>query len=140
VLRLPYPNGWFLAIADREELAVRGEALLRAAGATEVRRLTADGAGVASLGRPGRFERALNWLRHLNTDQAADLLVYEGARADGRVVIAARGLDATARRTAAATLRRADLHVVNFYGAVVTEDWGSWRGELLSNVPSCAWR
>ena len=139
-MRFPYPNGWFMAVADREMDAARGEALLRAAGATEVRRLVADGAGVASLGRRGRFERLMNWLRHLNTDQAADLLVYEGAREAGRVVLAARGLGADARRSVAAQLRVANLHFVNFYGGVVTEDWDGWRGELLPNVPAWAWR
>jgi hypothetical protein len=40
----------------------------------------------------------------------------------------------------AAQLRTADLHFVNFYGGVVTEDWDGWRGELLPNVPAWAWR
>ena len=139
-MHYPYPNGWFMAVADREVDAARGEALLRAAGATEVRRLIAGGDGVATLGKSGRFERLMNWLRHLNTDQAADLLVYEGARDAGRVVLAARGLRADARRAVAAELRRADLHFVNFYGGVVTEDWDGWRGEILPNVPKWVWR
>jgi hypothetical protein len=139
-MRFPYPNGWYMAVADSEAAAARGEALLRAAGASEVRRLVAGGDGVATLGKSGRFERLMNWLRHLNTDQAADLLVYEGAREAGRVVLAARGLSADARRAVAAELRRADLHFVNFYGGVVTEDWDGWRGEILPNVPTWVWR
>jgi hypothetical protein len=139
-MRFPYPNGWFMAVADSEADAARGEALLRDAGATEVRRLVAGGDGVATLGKSGRFERLMNWLRHLNTDQAADLLVYEGARDAGRVVLVARGLRADARRAVAAELRRADLHFVNFYGGVVTEDWDGWRGEILPNVPKWVWR
>jgi hypothetical protein len=55
-MRYPYPNGWFMAVADREVDAARGEALLRAAGATEVRRLVAGGDGVATLGKSGRFD------------------------------------------------------------------------------------
>ena len=140
VMHYPYPNGWFMAVADREVDAARGEALLRAAGASEVRRLVAGGDGVATLGKSGRFERLMNWLRHLNTDQASDLLVYEGARDAGRVVLVARGLGADARRAVAAQLRAADLHFVNFYGGVVTEDWDGWRGALLPNVPAWAWR
>jgi hypothetical protein len=31
VMKYPYPNGWFMAVADREVDAARGEALLRAA-------------------------------------------------------------------------------------------------------------
>ena len=92
------------------------------------------------MGKSGRFERLMNWLRHLNTDQAADLLVYEGARDAGRVVLVARGLRADARRAVAVELRRADLHFVNFYGGVVTEDWDGWRGEILPNVPKWVWR
>jgi hypothetical protein len=139
-MRFPYPNGWYMAVADSEADAARGEALLRDAGATEVRRLVAGGDGVATLGKSGRFERLMNWLRHLNTDQAADLLVYEGARDAGRVVLVARGLGADARRLVAAQLRTADLHFVNFYGGVVTEDWDGWRGEILPNVPKWVWR
>ena len=139
-MRFPYPNGWYMAVADSEAAAARGDTLLRAAGASEVRRLVAGGDGVATLGKSGRFERLMNWLRHLNTDQAADLLVYEGAREAGRVVLAARGLRADARRAVAAELRRADLHFVNFYGGVVTEDWDGWRGEILPNVPQWVWR
>ena len=139
-MRFPYPNGWFMAVADGDVDAARGEELLRAAGATEVRRLVAGGSGVSTLGTSGRFERLMNWLRHLNTDQASDLLVYESARDAGRVVLAARGLGADARRAVAAQLRTADLHFVNFYGGVMTEDWDGWRGALLPNVPAWAWR
>ena len=139
-MRFPYPNGWFMAVADGAGDAARGEELLRAAGATEVRRLVAGGSGVSTLGTSGRFERLMNWLRHLNTDQASDLLVYEGARDAGRVVLVARGLGADARRAVAAQLRTADLHFVNFYGGVLTEDWDGWRGALLLNVPAWAWR
>ena len=139
-MRFPYPNGWFMAVADGDADATRGEELLRAAGATEVRRLVAGGSGVSTLGTSGRFERLMNWLRHLNTDQASDLLVYEGARDAGRVVLVARGLGADARRAVAAQLRTANLHFVNFYGGVMTEDWDGWRGDLLPNVPSWAWR
>jgi hypothetical protein len=139
-MRFPYPNGWFMAVADCAADAERGEELLRAAGATEVRRLVAGGSGVSTLGTSGRFERLMNWLRHLNTDQASDLLVYEGARDAGRVVLVARGLSADARRAVAAQLRTADLHFVNFYGGVMTEDWDGWRGALLPNVPEWAWR
>jgi hypothetical protein len=56
------------------------------------------------------------------------------------VVLVARGLGADARRKVAAQLRTADLHFVNFYGGVVTEDWDGWRGALLPNVPAWAWR
>ena len=139
-MRFPYPNGWFMAVADCAADAECGEELLRAAGATEVRRLVAGGSGVSTLGTSGRFERLMNWLRHLNTDQASDLFVYEGARDAGRVVLVARGLGADARRAVAAQLRTADLHFVNFYGGVVTEDWDGWRGALLPNVPAWAWR
>jgi hypothetical protein len=65
VMHYPYPNGWFMAGADRVVDAARGEVLLRAAGASEVRRLVAGGDGVATLGKTGRFERLMNWLRSL---------------------------------------------------------------------------
>jgi hypothetical protein len=139
-LRFPYPNGWFLAVADRAADAARGEDLLRAAGASEVRRLVAGGDGMLTLGKAGAFEKLINLLRHMNSDQAVDAVVYEAAREAGRVVLAARGLNADARRTAAAELRGAGLHFVNFYGGVMTEDWDGWRGDLLPNVPEWAWR
>ena len=139
-LRFPYPNGWFLAVADRAVDATRGEDLLRAAGASEVRQLVAGGDGMLTLGKAGAFEKLINLLRHMNSDQAVDAVVYEAAREAGRVVLAARGLNADARRSAAAELRGAGLHFVNFYGGVMTEDWDSWRGDLLPNVPEWAWR
>ena len=72
-MRFPYPNGWYMAVADSE-------------------------------------------------------------------TVAARGLSADGRRAVAAELRRADLHFVNFYGGMVTEDWDGWRGEILPNVPEWVWR
>jgi hypothetical protein len=93
-----------------------------------------------TLGKAGAFEKLINLLRHMNSDQAVDAVVYEAAREAGRVVLAARGLNADARRSAAAELRGAGLHFVNFYGGVMTEDWDGWRGDLLPNVPEWAWR
>jgi len=139
-LRFPYPNGWFIAVADRAVDAARGEELLRAAGAREVRQLVAGGDGMMMLGKAGAFEKLVNLLRHINMDQAVDAVVYEAAREAGRVVLAARGLNADARRSVAAELRGAGLHFVNFYVGVLTEDWDGWRGEPLPNVPSWAWR
>lgn len=138
-LRIPYPTGWFLAVADSDAIAARGRALLEAR-AREVRELRAEGDGLFGLRRVGPFERVINVLRHLNTDQAADLVVYEHARRAGRVVLAAYGLGADARRDAAAELRTAGVHFVNFYGGVATEDWDGWRGEPLPEVPGWAWR
>ncbi len=138
-LRIPYPTGWLLAVADSDAIATRGAALL-AARASDVRELRAAGNGIFDLRRPSRLEGFINVLRHLNTDQASDLVVYERARRAGRVVLAARGLNADARRDVAAELRTAGLHFVNFYGGVATEDWDGWRGEPLAEVPGWAWR
>jgi len=139
-MRYPYPGGWMLGVADDRAVAAAGSAAAERRGAREVRPLVRDGADLFSLGRSGPLEGLLNVLRHLNTDQAADLLVYDAARADGRTVLAVRGLGDAARRGLAADWRAAGLHFVNYYGAVVTEDWDGWRGEPLAGVPDWAWR
>jgi len=141
-LRLPYPTNWMLGVADRASIAAAGVDSARAVGAgkSQVRELHVEGAGIASLAHVGRLEALLNVLRHLNTDQAADLVVYEAARRDGRIVVAVHNLGSTARQNLAAAWRDAGLHFVAHYGRIATEDWDGWRGEPLASVPSWAWR
>ena len=147
-LRIPYPTGWLLAVANTDAIAIRGReqamengAVFRSClGRANALLLDAAGPSVATLAKPGRFARFMNVLRHLSTDQAADLIVYEGARMAGRTVIAVDGLSEAQRRALAAAWKREGLHFVNYFGVMTSEDWGIWRGPILPELPSWVWR
>ena len=147
-LRITYPTGWLLAVANTDAIAVRGRIQAEAAGAMfrgcmlppNAYVLNAAGNSVATLAEPGLFGRFMNLLRHLSTDQAADLIVYEGARMAGRTVIAVRGLSETQRRALAAAWKGQGLHFINYFGVMTSEDWGIWQGPVLPELPSWVWR
>ena len=147
-LRITYPTGWLLAVANTDAIAVRGRIQAEAAGATfrgcmlppNAYVLNAAGSSVADLAEPGLFGRFVNLLRHFSTDQAADLIVYEGARMAGRTVIAVQGLSEAQRRALAAAWKGQGLHFINYFGVMTSEDWGIWQGPILPELPSWVWR
>lgn len=139
-LRITYPTGWLLAVANTDAAAERGRKHAEATGVADVLLLDVAGPSVSTLARPGTFGRFINVLRHLSTDQAADLIVYEGARAAGRTVLAVRGLSEAQRRDLAEAWKGEDLHFINYFGGVTSEDWGIWRGPILPELPSWVWR
>ena len=139
-LRITYPTGWLLAVANTDAAAERGRKHAKATGVADVLLLDVAGPSVATLARPGRLARFMNLLRHLSTDQAADLIVYEGARMAGRTVLAVRGLSEAQRRDLADAWKGEDLHFINYFGGVTSEDWGIWRGPILPELPSWVWR
>jgi hypothetical protein len=139
-LRITYPTGWLLTVANTDAVAERGRACAELVGVRDVLLLDVAGPSVATLARPGRFARFMNLLRHLSTDQAADLIVYEGARMAGRTVLAVRGLSEAQRRELADAWKGEGLHFINYFGGVTSEDWGIWRGPILPELPSWVWR
>ena len=147
-LRITYPTGWLLAVANTDAIAVRGREQAKKHGAvfrsclgmSNAYLLDASGDGVAFLAKPGPFGRFMNLLRHLSTDQAADLIVYEGARMAGRTVIAVQGLSEAQRRALAAAWKGQGLHFINYFGVMTSEDWGIWQGPVLPELPSWVWR
>ena len=139
-LRITYPTGWLLAVANTDAIAVRGRARAELVGAGDVLLLDVAGPSVTTLAKPGLFGRFMNLLRHLSTDQAADLIVYEGARMAGRTVLAVRGLSEAQRRALADAWKAEGLHFINYFGGVTSEDWGIWRGPILPELPSWVWR
>jgi hypothetical protein len=139
-LRITYPTGWLLAVANTDAAAERGRMHAEATGVADVLLLDVAGPSVATLAEPGLFGRFMNLLRHLSTDQAADLIVYEGARVAGRTVLAVRGLNETQRRALAGAWKAEGLHFINYFGGVTSEDWGIWQGPVLPELPSWVWR
>ena len=139
-LRITYPTGWLLAVANTDAAAELGRARAELAGAGDVLLLDVAGPSVATLAKPGLFGRFMNLLRHLSTDQAADLIVYEGARVAGRTVLAVRGLSEAQRRELATAWKSEGLHFINYFGGMTSEDWGIWRGPVLPELPSWVWR
>ena len=139
-LRITYPTGWLLAVANTDAAAELGRARAELVGAGDVRLLDVAGPSVATLAKPGLFGRFMNLLRHLSTDQAADLIVYEGARVAGRTVLAVRGLSEAQRRALADAWKAEGLHFINYFGGVTSEDWGIWQGPVLPELPSWVWR
>ena len=139
-LRITYPTGWLLAVANTDAAAERGRARAELVGAGDVLLLDVAGPSVATLAKPGLFGRFMNLLRHLSTDQAADLIVYEGARVAGRTVLAVRELSETQRRELADAWKAEGLHFINYFGGMTSEDWGIWQGPVLPELPSWVWR
>ena len=139
-LRITYPTGWLLAVANTDAVAERGRARAELVGAGDVLLLDVACPSVATLAQPGLFGRFMNLLRHLSTDQAADLIVYEGARVAGRTVLAVRGLSEAQRRALADAWKGEGLHFINYFGGVTSEDWGIWQGPVLPELPSWVWR
>ena len=139
-LRITYPTGWLLAVANSDAAAERGRTRADLVGAGDVLLLDVAGPGVATLTRPSLFGRFMNLLRHFSTDQAADLIVSEGARMAGRTVLAVRGLNETQRRALADAWKAEGLHFINYFGGVASEDWGIWQGPVLPELPSWVWR
>ena len=139
-LRITYPTGWLLAVANTGAAAELGRARAELVGAGDVLLLDVAGPSVATLAKPGLFGRFMNLLRHLSTDQAADLIVYEGARVAGRTVLAVRGLSEAQRRELATAWKSEGLHFINYFGGMTSEDWGIWRGPVLPELPSWVWR
>ena len=139
-LRITYPTGWLLAVANTDAVAERGRARAELVGAGDVLLLDVAGPSVATLAKPGLFGRFINLLRHLSTDQAADLIVYEGARVAGRTVLAVRGLSEAQRRALADAWKAEGLHFINYFGGMTSEDWGIWQGQVLPELPSWVWR
>ena len=139
-LRITYPTGWLLAVANTDAAAERGRARAELVGAGDVLLLDVASPSVATLAKPGLFGRFMNLLRHLSTDQAADLIVYEGARVAGRTVLAVQGLSEAQRRALADAWKAEGLHFINYFGGMTSEDWGIWRGPILPELPSWVWR
>ena len=139
-LRITYPTGWLLAVANTDAAAELGRARADLVGAGDVLLLDVAGPSVATLAKPGLFGRFMNLLRHLSTDQAADLIVYEGARVAGRTVLAVQGLSEAQRRALADAWKAEGLHFINYFGGMTSEDWGIWRGPILPELPSWVWR
>ncbi len=137
---MPYPTGWLLAVANSDAAAERGRARAELTGVRDVLLLDVAGPSVATLAKSGLFGRFMNLLRHLSTDQAADLIVYEGARVAGRTVLAVRGLTEEQRRALADAWKSEGLHFINYFGGVASEDWGIWQGPVLPELPSWVWR
>jgi hypothetical protein len=129
-----------IAIRGREQAGKHGAVFRSCLGRANALLLDAAGPSVATLARPGLFSRFMNLLRHLSTDQAADLIVYEGARMAGRTVIAVDGLSEAQRRALAAAWKREGLHFINYFGVMTSEDWGIWQGPILPELPSWVWR
>jgi hypothetical protein len=127
-------------VANTDAAAERGRTHAEATGVADVLLLDVAGPSVATLAKPGLFGRFMNLLRHLSTDQAADLIVYEGARVAGRTVLAVRGLNETQRRALAGAWKAEGLHFINYFGGVTSEDWGIWQGPVLPELPSWVWR
>jgi hypothetical protein len=139
-LRITYPTGWLLAVANTDAAAERGRARAELVGAGDVLLLDVACPSVATLAKPGLFGRFMNLLRHLSTDQAADLIVYEGARVAGRTVLAVQGLSEAQRRALADAWKAEGLHFINYFGGMTSEDWGIWQGPVLPELPSWVWR
>jgi hypothetical protein len=139
-LRITYPTGWLLAVANTDAAAERGRAHAERTGVRDVLLLDVAGPSVTTLAKPGLFGRFMNLLRHLSTDQAADLIVYEGARTAGRTVIAVQDLSEAQRRALATAWKGQGLHFINYFGVMTSEDWGIWQGPILPELPSWVWR
>ncbi len=95
-----------------------------------------DADRIDSLGKVrGRWTRAWRLLQFTQADQMVDLVVYEAALRDGRIVIAVHAPRMKDRDRAKLVLDAAGAHFMNFFGRIATEDISRWRGKELPIPP-----
>jgi hypothetical protein len=95
-----------------------------------------DADRIDSLGKVrGHWTRAWRLLQFTQADQMVDLVVYEAALRDGRIVIAVHAPRMKDRDRAKRALDAAGAHFMNFFGRIATEDISRWRGKELPIPP-----
>jgi hypothetical protein len=125
-----------LAVLDDERAAAAAEAALAGAGfapdAVAVLRGDRDADRIDSMGKlRGSWTRAWRLLQFTQTDQMVDMVVYEAALRDGRIVVAVHARRWAERERAKRALEGAGAHFMNFFGRLATEDVSRWRGKEL---------
>ena len=125
-----------LAVLDDERAAAAAQAALADAGfapdAIAVLRGVRDADRIDSMGKlRGTWTRAWRLLQFTQTDQMVDLVVYEAALRDGRIVVAVHARRWAERERAKRALEASGAHFMNFFGRLATEDVSRWRGKEL---------
>jgi hypothetical protein len=91
-----------------------------------------DADRIDSMGKlRGSWTRAWRLLQFTQTDQMVDMVVYEAALRDGRIVAAVHARRWAERERAKRALEGAGAHFMNFFGRLATEDVSRWRGKEL---------
>ena len=125
-----------LAVLDDERAATAAHAALAGAGfapdAITVLHGELDADRIDSMGKlRGSWTRAWRLLQFTQADQMVDLVVYEAALRDGRIVVAVHARRWAERERAKRALEVAGAHFMNFFGRLATEDVSRWRGKEL---------
>lgn len=133
---IPYPTDHLLAVVDDPADAPDLVAALLSAGfgSADVTVLGTDGGagGIGSLGdRHPRWTRLLRVVQFLTMDQMPDLVLYEAALRDGRVVAAVHVRERARMLVARDLLRGRGAHFLNYFGRTATEELERWRGPEL---------
>jgi hypothetical protein len=84
-----------------------------------------------STGEGGWRQRIVRLSQYITTDQSTDLVMYDAALRDGRVVIAVHLPDKAAKPQATTLLQESGAHLVSFFGRLQTEEISRWRGPEL---------
>ena len=126
-----------LAVLDDERSAAAAQTALADAGfgpeAVTVLRGERDADRIDSMGKlRGSWTRAWRLLQFTQTDQMVDLVVYEAALRDGRIVVAVHARRFADRDRAKRALEASGAHFMNFFGRLATEDISRWRGKKLA--------
>ncbi len=125
-----------LAVLDDERAAAAAQTALAHAGfapeAVTVLRGERDADRIDSMGKlRGSWTRAWRLLQFTQTDQMVDMVVYEAALRDGRIVLAIQARRSAERDRAKRALEASGAHFMNFFGRLATEDVSRWRGKEL---------
>jgi hypothetical protein len=125
-----------LAVLDDERAAAAAQTALADAGfapeAVTVLRGERDADRIDSMGKlRGSWTRAWRLLQFTQTDQMVDMVVYEAALRDGRIVLAIQARRSAERDRAKRALEASGAHFMNFFGRLATEDVSRWRGKEL---------
>jgi hypothetical protein len=131
---ITYPTNQLIGVINAPDEATRAAVSLTDEGfaAAHVSVLVGEG-GRELLGRlghhPNALSRLIRGLQFTLMDQTPDFLVYEGAIAKGRAVIAVHVIDRDRMLEAAAVLEQHGAHFLNYFGRLSTEEISMWRGE-----------
>lgn len=133
---IPYPTDHLLAVLDDAAATPGLVAALRSGGFdpsdVAVVGPDDDAAGLGRLaGRHPGWTRLLRVVQFMTMDQMPDLVLYEAALRDGRVVVAVHVRERPRMLAARRILGERGAHFVNHFGRTSTEELEPWRGPEL---------
>ena len=128
---MTYPTNRLLAVVDAPDVADRvANDIARELGLDAEVLRGPDGEKLFRGAGPARrrWTSLVRIFQFMSMDQGPDFHIYEAALREGRSVVAVRVSGRARIDAAAAALRAAGAHFLNYFGRFQTEEIAPWRG------------